>query len=256
MEWLRLIGVAIVVMGFALRLRVTVVVLAAGIATGLVAQYLDSLAAPDAGPAPGIVAVLGQAFANGRIITLFVLALPALGLLERYGLQDEARRVIRSVSAATTGRLLVVYHLFRTAVVGVGVRLGSGHVAFSRPLVVPMALAADRLDENAADRPDRTEEVDRIKAAASASENYANFFGQNLFFGSPGVALVVKNLSDNGYLVSALQVSLYSIPMAVAALAVATAQYMLLDRWLRRMHARHVAAIASGAAQRSEEGVA
>jgi uncharacterized membrane protein len=263
MEWLRLIGVVIVVLGFALRLRVTVVVLAAGIATGLVAQQLDSLAAPPgADHGPGVLAMLGQAFANGRIITLFVLALPALGLLERYGLQDEARRVIRSVSAATTGRLLVVYHLFRTAVVGVGVRLGSGHVAFSRPLVVPMALAADRLDENAADRPerpdrpDRIEEVDRVKAAAAASENYANFFGQNLFFGSPGVALVVKNLSDNGYLVSALQVSLYSIPMAAAALIVATAQYMLLDRWLRRMHARHAASSAAGAAQGDEEGVA
>ena len=248
MEWLRLIGVAIVVLGFALRLRVTVVVLAAGAATGLVAQYLDSLASPDAGPGPGVLTVLGQAFANGRIITLFVLALPALGLLERYGLQDEARRVIRSVSAATAGRLLVVYHLFRTAVVAVGVRLGSGHVAFSRPLVVPMALAADDLDETAVDR---VQEIDRIKAAASASENYANFFGQNLFFGSPGVALVVKNLSDNGFLVSALQVSLYSIPMAIAGLVVATAQYMLLDRWLRRMQARHAAA-----AQGSEEGVA
>jgi uncharacterized membrane protein len=235
MEWLRLIGVAVVVLGFALRLRVTVVVLAAGITTGLVAQQLDGASGADG---PGVLAGLGQAFANGRIITLFVLALPALGLLERYGLQDEARRVIRRVSAATTGRLLLAYHLFRTGVVAVGIRLGSGHVAFSRPLVVPMALAADRLDEN---DPGRVEEVDRVKAAASASENYANFFGQNLFFGSAGVALVVKNLADNGFLVSALQVALYSLPMAGVALLAATAQYLLLDRWLRRMHARSAA---------------
>jgi uncharacterized membrane protein len=233
MEWLRLIGVAVVVLGFALRLRVTVVVLAAGIATGLVARELDGAAAP------GVLSMLGQAFANGRIITLFVLALPALGLLERYGLQDEARRVIRQIRAATTGRLLVVYHLFRTAVVGVGIRLGSGHVAFSRPLVVPMALAADGLDERAEDR---VAELDRIKATAAASENYANFYGQNLFFGSPGVALVVKNLADHGYVVSALQVSLYSIPIAIAALVLATGQYLLLDRWLRRKHAEHLAA--------------
>ncbi|HWN71642.1 MAG TPA: DUF969 family protein, partial [Haliangium sp.] len=171
-------------------------------------------------------------------------------------------RVIRSVSAATTGRLLVVYHLFRTAVVAVGVRLGSGHVAFSRPLVVPMALAADRLDENHPERPQRVEEADRIKAASAASENYANFFGQNLFFGAPGVALVVKNLSDNGYVVNALQVALYSLPMAGVALLAATAQYMLLDRWLRRMHARHAAAVAAtvatatAAGHGSEEGAA
>jgi uncharacterized membrane protein len=248
MEWLRLIGVVVVVLGFALRLRVTVVVLAAGIATGLVAQQLDG----DTGT--GILAGLGQAFANGRIITLFVLALPALGLLERYGLQDEVRRVIRNIRAATTGRLLVVYHLFRTAVVAAGIRLGSGHVAFSRPLVVPMALAADRLDENAVDRAEEVDRVDRIKAAASAADNYANFFGQNLFFGAPGVALVVKNLADNGYLVSALQVALYSLPMAGVALVAATAQYMLLDRWLRRMHARHAAGNAG--APKGEEGAA
>lgn len=232
MEWLRLIGVVVVVLGFALRLRVTVVVLAAGIVTGLVAQQLDG------GSETGILAGLGQAFANGRIITLFVLALPALGLLERYGLQDEARRVIRNVRAATAGRLLVIYHLFRTGVVGVGIRLGSGHVAFSRPLVVPMALAADRLDEN---NPEHGDEVDRVKAAASASENYANFYGQNMFFGSAGVALVVKNLADNGVVVSALQVALYSMPIAGVALIAAAVQYLLLDRWLRRMHARRAA---------------
>lgn len=252
MEWLRLIGVVVVVLGFALRLRVTVLVLAAGIVTGLVAQALDGAAGasgPGSPGSPGVLAGLGQAFANGRIITLFVLALPALGLLERYGLQDEARRVIRRVRAATTGRLLLVYHLFRTGVVAVGIRLGSGHVAFSRPLVVPMALAADQLDEN---DPARADEVDRVKAAASASENYANFFGQNLFFGSAGVALVVKNLADNGFLVNALQVALYSLPMAGVALVAATAQYLLLDRWLRRMHARRAAAAAASAPGRAE----
>jgi uncharacterized membrane protein len=242
MEWLRLIGVAVVVVGFALRLRVTVVVLAAGIVTGLVAQALDGA------PGPGILATLGQAFANGRIITLFVLALPALGLLERYGLQEEARRVIQKIRAATAGGLLIVYHLFRTGVVGIGIRLGSGHVAFSRPMVVPMGLAAGQLDEQAPDQPDQMDEVDRVKAAASASENYANFFGQNLFFGSPGVALVVKNLADHGYVVNALHVAMFSIPVAVLAFLVATAQYFLLDRWLRQRRDRRAAPAAHGQA--------
>lgn len=233
MEWLRLIGVAVVILGFALRLRITVVVLAAGIATGLVARALDGEAAP------GILATLGQAFASGRIITLFVLALPALGLLERYGLQEEARRVIQKIRAATAGGLLIVYHLFRTGVVGIGIRLGSGHVAFSRPMVVPMGVAAGRLDEQAAEQ---AADVEQVKAAASASENYANFFGQNLFFGSPGVALVVKNLADHGHVVNALHVAMFSIPVAVIAFLAASAQYVLLDRWLRRRRDRRAAA--------------
>jgi uncharacterized membrane protein len=245
MEWLRLIGVAVVVLGFALRLRVTVVVLAAGIVTGLVARALDGASAP------GILPTLGQAFANGRIITLFVLALPALGLLERYGLQEEARRVIQKIRAATAGGLMLVYHLFRTGVVGIGIRLGSGHVAFSRPMVVPMGLAAGQLEEQA---PDQIDDVDRVKAAASASENYANFFGQNLFFGSPGVALVVKNLADHGYVVNALHVAMFSIPVAVVAFLVATAQYILLDRWLRRRRDQRAASAAHGQAHGQAHG--
>jgi uncharacterized membrane protein len=251
MEWLRLIGVAVVVLGFALRLRVTVVVLAAGIVTGLVARALDGASAP------GILPTLGQAFANGRIITLFVLALPALGLLERYGLQEEARRVIQKIRAATAGGLLLVYHLFRTGVVGIGIRLGSGHVAFSRPMVVPMALAAGQLDEQAPDQPDQPDQIDdidRVKAAASASENYANFFGQNLFFGSPGVALVVKNLADHGYVVNALHVAMFSIPVAVVAFLVATAQYVLLDRWLRRRRDQRAASATHGQAHGHAHG--
>lgn len=240
MEWLRLIGVAVVVAGFALRLRVTVVVLAAGIATVAVARWLDGDAAPD------LLPTLGKAFVDGRIITLVVLALPALGVLERYGLQEQCGRVIQRVGAATAGRLLLVYHLFRTAVVAIGMRV-SGHVIFVRPLVVPMALPAAKLDpqqaDGAADTESETaeakaEEIDRIKAVSAASDNYSNFFGQNLFFGAAGVALVVKNLADNGHQVSALTVAVLSIPMAVVALVFSWVQYMLLDRWLRRRAAR------------------
>lgn len=230
MELLRLIGVAVVIVGFALRLRVTVVVLAAGISTGLVAMLLDG------GSVQGILATLGKSFVDGRIITLVVLALPALGLLERYGLPEEAGRVIRKIGAATVGRLLIVYHLFRTGIVAAGIRLTSGQVAFSRPVVMPMGLAAAGLDRPT-EKEDEVVDTDRIKAGAAASDNYSNFFGQNLFFGSPGVLLVVKNLADNGYAVGAFHVATLAIPMAVTAFVFATVQYLLLDRWLRRRSA-------------------
>lgn len=230
MEWLRLIGVAVVLVGFALKLRVTVVVLAAGLATGLVAQELDG------GFGSGILATLGSAFVNGRVITLVLLALPAIGLLERHGLQDECRRFIRRIGAATVGRLLLSYHLFRSAVVAAGIRISSGQVIFTRPLVMPMALPAARLEDagSAEKNESVAADVDRIKAAAAASDNYANFFGQNLFAGSAGVALVVKNLADNGHKVSALAVAKVAIPVALVSLVIATAQYLLLDRRLRR----------------------
>jgi uncharacterized membrane protein len=234
MEYLRLIGVLVVVVGFALRLRVTIVVLAAGLATGLVARM--PLVGTD--KVPGILDTLGGAFANQRVITLFVLALPAIGLSERYGLQEQARRLIVRIRAATVGRLQMAYQLFRGVVVALGIRLGSGHVQFSRPLIVPMGLGVEALDD---ERDRDLPETDRIKAASGASENYGNFFAQNLFFGAAGVALVVSTLKDNDITADPRRVSLWSIPIAVAAVVVAAAQYWLLDRWLRRRRADRAA---------------
>src|SRR6185369_5100517 len=133
------------------------------------------------------------------------LALPAIGLSERYGLQEQARRAIARIPAATVGRLQLVYQLLRIGIGALGIRLGSGHVTFSRPLVVPMSMGAAGLD---ADRDATTPAAERVKAAAGASENYGNFFGQNLFFGAAGVALVVTTLKDFGIAVDPRRVSL------------------------------------------------
>lgn len=231
MDYLPLIGIAAVVLGFALRLRVTVIVVIAGFVTGLVAGM--PLVGTDA--APGIVDTLGRAFANGRAITLFVLALPAIGLSERYGLQEQSRRVISKIRAATVGRLELVYQFFRIAVVAMGVRLGSGHVMFARPLVVPMAFGAAGLDEQqTAD----TAEADQIKAASAASENYGNFFGQNLFFGAPGVALVVSTLKQNGLIADPRRIARWTIPIVIASVILAGIQYWFLDAWLRKRAAK------------------
>jgi uncharacterized membrane protein len=224
---LRLIGIVIVIVGFLLRLRVSLVVVAAGLATGLVARM--PLVGTDS--APGIIDTLGRAFASNRVITLFVLALPAIGLSERYGLQEQARRLIARIPAATVGRLQVVYQLFRVGVVALGIRLGSGHVAFSRPLIVPMAMGAAGADGEA-DADVRM--ADRIKGACGASENYGNFFGQNLFFGAAGVALAVTTLRDLGLEADPRRVSLWSIPITIASIVVALVQFSLLDSWLRR----------------------
>lgn len=223
MDYLPLIGVVVVVTGFALRLRVTVTVLAAGLITGIVAGM--PIVGSDA--APGIVDTLGRAFANGRAITLFVLALPAIGLSERYGLQEQARRVILRISAATVGRLQLVYQCFRIAAVAMGIRLGSGHVLFSRPIVVPMALG---ITEGA--------EADRVKAASAASENYGNFFGQNLFFGAAGVALVVSTLKQNGLTADPRHIARWTIPIVMASVLLSFIQYRLLDSWLRKRAAK------------------
>jgi uncharacterized membrane protein len=234
-EW-RLIGLLVVVAGIALGFRVAIVVVAAGIATGLAA----GIPLIDRGGTPGVVSLLGQAFAANRLITLFVLSLPALGVAERYGLHARAGALIARVQAATVGRLQLVYQLFRIAIGALGIRLGSGHVAFSRPLIIPMSMGAACIDESPEQAAGGAVDpaVERIKAASGASENYGNFFGQNLFFASAGVVLIVQGLRDNGFQSDPIRISLYTIPVVVASVIVGAVQYRLLDRWLRRVRAR------------------
>lgn len=212
-DLIRLIGLPVLVGGFLLGLRfrvpVSCIVLAAGFATGLAAGMTPR----------EILEQLGKAFADTRTITLFVLCLPAIGLCERHGLQEQARSLIRRFAGLTVGRLQLVYQLVRIGVVTLGLRFGSGHVSFSRPIILPMSQGAAGSQDD-----------DEIKAAVGASENYGNFFGQNLFPASAGVAIILKTLESHGHAVEATRVSRWILPVALASVAIAAVQYWRLDR--------------------------
>ena len=114
-ELFKLTGIAIVIIGLALRLRTTLVVVTAGIVTGLLAglplfsneSVFQGLPYLTKAGQEGIINMLGRAFADNRLMTLFIVTLPAIGLAERYGLQEQAARLVRKMKAATVGRLLV-----------------------------------------------------------------------------------------------------------------------------------------------------
>jgi uncharacterized membrane protein len=236
----KLLGIVIVVGGIALRLRPTLVVVTAGIVTGLLAKlpfYLPEVASPPGGARPpeGIINMLGRAFADNRLMTLFIITLPAIGLAERYGLQEQAATLIRRIKAATVGRLQIVYQLFRIAVGALGIRL-NGHASFVRPLTFPMSLGAAAATSRLASPEDLPEEaVEKIKAATSASENYGNFYGQNLSPVQPGVLLVFGVMRGLGYAVSVWRLVLYTIPIVILSFILGVIQFRLLDRQLRRI---------------------
>ena len=238
----KLTGIAVVLVGLSLRLRTTLVVVAAGIVTGLLAglPLFSSEGVFEGVPyltkagQEGIVNILGRAFADNRLMTLFIITLPAIGLSERYGLEEQSARFIRRISAATVGRLLITYQLFRVLMGMLGIRL-LGHPAFVRPLVFPMALGAAEGEAGAqsvASLP--AADVERIKAASAASENYGNFYGQNLSPVQPGVLLVYGVLNGLGYTVSVWHIVLYAAPIATLSVLLGAAQFFWLDLRLRR----------------------
>ena len=220
MEILKLIGVLIVVIGFALKFDTIATVVVAGVVTGLVAG-MTPLA---------ILETLGSSFITNRTATLFVLTLPCIGICERYGLKEKAIDLIRSIKNATTGRVILIYQAVRTLAAAFSVRLG-GHPQFVRPVVVPMAEGAA-----VAKYGEISDEVsDTIRGASAAAENYGNFYAQNCFMGASGTLLIVSTLVTAGYEVTALQIATWSIPIAVISVLVGAWRDLTLDGKLAKM---------------------
>ena len=218
MEIVKLIGVLIVVIGFAIKLDTISTVVIAGIVTGLVAGI----------PLDELLRLLGEKFLSNRLATMFVLTLPVIGLCERYGLKDKAVDFISKIKAATVGRIALLYQAIRVLSSALSLRIG-GHPQFVRPLINPMAQAAAVSKYGEID--DKTE--DEIKGLVASAENTGNFFGQNVFMASSGTLLIVTTLQEQGYeAVTALDIAKWSIPVAVISVVLSAVYYFLFDKKL------------------------
>lgn len=219
-----LLGVGVVVVGFAARLNPLLIVAAAAIVTGIAAG-LDLLAT---------LAVLGKAFRDNRYISVVWLILPLIGLLEREGLQERAKALIGRLREATAGRLLLIYLVIRQLAAAVGLTSLGGHAQMVRPLIAPMAEAAAETQA-----PDLTlAQRERVKAMAAATDNIGLFFGEDIFIAIASILLIKGFLEENGIIVEPLQLSLWAIPTAILALLIHGARLVLLDRALAREAAR------------------
>lgn len=217
---IKLIGIVVVAVGFALRFNTLLMVLAAGIATGLVAGMSFN----------EVMALFGEYFLKNRYMTLTILLiLPVVGVLERYGLRERAETLIKRARAATAGRVLLLYTAVRQVSIALGINLG-GHAAMVRPLVTPMAEGAARAKHG--ELPPQT--VQLIRAHAATADNVGNFFGEDTVF-AVGAVLLMKGMLDNqGVNVGVWSLSLWGIPTALVAFGAMAWRARLLDRRLAR----------------------
>jgi uncharacterized membrane protein len=224
LSYLPLLGILIIVLGFALRFNPMVVVPVAAIATGLLAG-LDLVE---------VISKLGKAFNDSRLIAVPWIVLPVIGLLERYGLQQRARAVIAGFRAATVGRLLILYLLYRQAISAIGLHSTAGHAQTVRPLVAPMAVAAAEKRHGPLDDGTR----DKVKAHAAAADNVGLFFGEDIFFAIGSIILIQQTLEAYGISLSPLELAVWAIPTAIAAFIVHSTRLVMLDRKLASLPRR------------------
>ena len=209
---LTLLGVAVMVLGFIVRINPLIAIAAAALVSGLAAGLH-----PDT-----ILADFGKAFRDSRYVSLVWLVLPVIGILERYGLQERARQLIASIRGATAGRLLLAYLAIRQAFAAVGLTAIGGQAQMVRPLVAPMAEGA--LGEHATER-----ERARVRAFAASADNVGAFFGEDIFVAGSSIRLIRAFLQQSGVIVQPFELSVWAIPTALLALVIHGTRLLLLD---------------------------
>jgi len=222
MNYWPLLGVSLVVLGFALRFNPLLVVAVAAVVTGLLGG-MDFLT---------VLSALGKGFNENRYVTIIYLVLPVIGLLERYGLQQRARTMIVKLKGATTGRLLVGYLAFRQIMAALGLIAVGGHAQMVRPLVAPMAEAAAEKSHGKLDEAT----VERVKAMSAATDNVGVFFGEDIFLAIASILLIQSSLASFGIHLTPFQLSVWAIPSAICAFLIHGARLLLLDRQLARVN--------------------
>lgn len=213
-----LLGIALVVAGFALRFNPLLVVATAAVITGLLG-HMSFLK---------VLGTLGHGFNENRYVTVIYIILPVIGLLERYGLQERARALVANMDRATTGRLLLVYLGFRQVLSALGLTSVAGHAQTVRPLVAPMAVAAAEKQHGCLDE----ESTERVKAMAAATDNVGLFFGEDIFLAIASILLIQSSLATFGIQLTPFQLSAWAIPTAISAFLIHGGRLLLFDRKL------------------------
>jgi len=214
-----LLGVAVIVLGFLLRLHPVLVVVAACFTTGFAAFM----------PVEALLASLGTAFVKTRNLPMiYLLPLAAIGLLERFGLREHAQAAVARMRSATAGRLLIVYLGVRELSAAMGLTSLGGHPNMVRPVVAPMAEGAAQLRN-----PELSDDQrQRVRAMAAATDNIGLFFGEDIFVAFGAIVLMQTVLRAEGIEVDPLHMALWGIPTAISAFIIHAWRLHRLDRYL------------------------
>lgn len=218
-----LLGVLIVIVGFALKKDSILIIVTSAVVTAIIAKM---------GVIP-FFEIMGKTFIANRSMTIFVMVLLVTGTLERNGLKEGATRLIGKLEKVTPAKIISVYGVMRIGFAAFNVAFG-GVPAFVRPVLLPMSVGAlESLGETPSE-----EYIEEIKGMSAGMDNITWFFGQVLFVGGSGALLVQSTLAGLGYKVELLELAKVEIPVAIVALIVSVVYYTIKDKKLRAKYSK------------------
>jgi len=222
-EMITLVGVLIVIVGFALRLDAILIIMLAAVVTALVGGL----------GIEAMLTTLGSSFVANRAMTIFILILLVIGTLERNGLRESAAKLISKVKGSSPGMVIGSYGILRSVFAAFNVSFG-GVAGFVRPVVMPMMEGAI---EAKGEKPNE-EHVEALKGMSAGMENIAWFFCQVLFVGGAGGLLVQSTLANlpEPIHVELLDLVIAVIPVAVFAVVLSIVVYYLRDRAMMKKY--------------------
>jgi len=216
-----LVGVLILILGFAFKLDAILTVVLAVLVTALVGGL-------------GIVDMLetiGRTFVAQRGLAIFILLMLVIGTLERNGLRESAAKLMAKAKGSSAGLVLGIYGLIRSVFAVFNVSFG-GVTGFVRPVVMPMMEGAIEAKGHKINE----KHLESLKGMGGGMENIAWFFCQVLFVGGAGGLLVQGTLRDLDIHVELLDLVIISLPVAIFAVLTAIIVYYIRDR---RMMAKY-----------------
>ncbi|TQF01369.1 DUF969 domain-containing protein [Kitasatospora acidiphila] len=216
-----LLGILVVVAGFATKRNPVLIVGVAGVLTA----FLGGLTPMK------VLDAFGTGFASSRSVTLFAVTLPVIGLLERHGLQEQARALMGRLAKVSAGRLLAAYLMIRQLGAALGLTTLGGPAQAVRPMIAPMAEAAAERHHGPLTEPAR----ERLRSFAASADTVGLFFGEDCFLTVGSILLITGfvNATYHAHL-EPTQLALWAVPTAICATAVHGARLLRLDRSLAR----------------------
>lgn len=211
---LSLLGVVVVIIGFALKLEPIAIIFVSAIVTAVCGgiNVVD------------LLTTVGSTFVANRNQLITIILMILTGTLEKNGLKEAGAELIKKAKGLTTGMLIAIWGVLDQIFIIFKIPIG-GIPSYVRPILMPMTLGI--IESKGYEVAPEHEET--IKALYGKDYNMSNFFGQCLFAANSSVLLIQSTLATVGVEVDVMQIVVVQIPIALFAMFINAAQTLIVD---------------------------